>query len=243
MADGALVEARRVRHNYRGVLALDDVSLALRPGSFTALLGPNGAGKSTLAQVLTGLLRPTQGEVLFDGKPAKAKGSMVRGGICLVPEGRRLFGELTIAENLVVAGYAAGVRGAALQQRMAAAAAVLPEALRSGMAGRHAATLSGGERQIVAIARALMSDPRLVILDEPSMGLAPIMTDRVYEILAGLQQKGVAVVVVEQIATHALEHADMLYLLSRGRIVYSGPPSDEASREVIRSSYVGEVAE
>jgi len=243
MPEAAIVEVHDVRHNYRGVLALDGVSLAIAPGSFAAVLGPNGAGKSTLAQVLAGLLEPAHGEVRYAGVAARRDASMVRHGICLVPEGRRLFDDLTIEENLVVAGFGAGLKSKDRGERVRRASEMLPAALCEGMSTRLASTLSGGERQMVALARALICEPRLIILDEPSMGLAPLLVDQVYDILANLRRRGVAVVVVEQIATHALEHADTIYLLSRGHIVYSGPPSDEASREAIRSSYVGDVQE
>ncbi len=241
LSTAPISEARNIRHNYSGVLALDGVSIRIERGSFTAILGPNGAGKSTLAQILGGLLKPSAGEVIFDGGQGLRGRSLVRQGICLVPEGRRLFGELTIEENLVVAGYGAGLKHKQLRERVAQVAETLPSNLREGMASRLAMTLSGGERQLLALSRALMSAPRLILLDEPSMGLAPMMVDKVYEILADLHNGGVAVVVIEQIATHALEHADKIYLLSRGQIVYGGPPSDEAVAEAIKLSYVGDV--
>lgn len=241
LSTAPIAEVRNVRHNYSGVLALAAVSLGIEPGSFTAILGPNGAGKSTLAQILGGLLKPSAGEVIFDGGQGPRVGSLVRQGICLVPEGRRLFGELTIEENLVVAGYGAGLKRKQLRERVAQVAETLPPNLREGMGSRLAMTLSGGERQLLALSRALMSAPRLILLDEPSMGLAPMMVDKVYEILADLRKGGVAVVVIEQIATHALAHADKIYLLSRGQIVYGGPPSDESATEAIKLSYVGDV--
>ena len=240
-----IIEARNIRHRYTGVLALDQITVGIDPGSFTAILGPNGAGKSTLAQILGGLLKPSAGTLHYSNVPANAHDelSMVRHGVCLVPEGRRLFGQLTIEDNLLVAGYGVGLKRKVIRKRIKEVAEILPPALRDGMASRLAMSLSGGERQMLALSRALMSDPRLIILDEPSMGLAPIMVDRVYEILSGLRSKGVAVVVVEQIATHALEHADTLHLLARGHIVYSGPTSDAAAAEAIKSSYVGHVEE
>ena len=238
MAEEAIVSAQGLRHRYRGVLALDGIAIRIAPGSFTAVLGPNGAGKSTLAQVLGGVLAPTEGSIRWSGVPARAR-SLVPYGICLVPEGRRLFGELSIAENLVVAGYGAGLRGEALHIRVAHVAQTLPESLRDSMQARLAMSLSGGERQLVALSRALMCDPRLVILDEPSMGLAPLMVNKVYDTLTELQAKGVAVVVVEQIATHAVDHADQLFLLSRGRVVYSGAPTEQTVADAIKSSYVG----
>lgn len=241
MADDPIVAAQGLRHRYRGVLALDDVSITIAPGSFTAVLGPNGAGKSTLALVLGGLLAPSEGSIRWSRTPARAR-SLVPHGICLVPEGRRLFGDLSIAENLVVAGYGAGLRGEALRVRVAQVAQTLPAPLLKSMHARLAMSLSGGERQLVALSRALMPDPRLVILDEPSMGLAPLMVDKVYDTLSELQSRGVAVVVIEQIATHAVEHADQLFLLSRGRVVYSGKPTEQTVADAIKASYVGAAA-
>ena len=241
MADDPIVAAQGLRHRYRGVLALDDVSITIAPGSFTAVLGPNGAGKSTLALVLGGLLAPSEGSIRWSRTPARAR-SLVPHGICLVPEGRRLFGDLSIAENLVVAGSGAGLRGEALRVRVAQVAQTLPAPLLKSMHARLAMSLSGGERQLVALSRALMPDPRLVILDEPSMGLAPLMVDKVYDTLSELQSRGVAVVVIEQIATHAVEHADQLFLLSRGRVVYSGKPTEQTVADAIKASYVGAAA-
>ena len=241
MADDPIVAAQGLRHRYRGVLALDDVSITIAPGSFTAVLGPNGAGKSTLALVLGGLLAPSEGSIRWSRTPARAR-SLVPHGICLVPEGRRLFGDLSIAENLVVAGYGAGLRGEALRVRVAQVAQTLPAPLLKSMHARLAMSLSGGERQLVALSRALRPDPRLVILDEPSMGLAPLMVDKVYDTLSELQSRGVAVVVIEQIATHAVEHADQLFLLSRGRVVYSGKPTEQTVADAIKASYVGAAA-
>lgn len=238
----SIVCVQNVSHRYSGVRALDGVSLSIEPRSFTAILGPNGAGKSTLAHVLAGFLKPSTGDLICDGVHRKfnASRSLIREGICLVPEGRRLFGELTILENLLVAGYGIGMKRKQILEHIQVVSAMLPPALKEGMSSRIAMSLSGGERQLLALCRALMSDPRLIILDEPSMGLAPIMVKKVYEILLEMQRNGAAIVVIEQIATHAIQHADKLYLLSRGRVVYSGPASCVAASEAIQSSYVGQ---
>ncbi len=234
---------REVGHRYDGVLALEHVSLRVGRGSFNAVLGPNGAGKSTLAQIMAGLLEPTSGTTVDGGEQrrgAKRPGSL-RHGVSLVPEGRRLFGQLTIEENLVVAAYGAALSAEQTRARLRALAPILPDALRDGLRSRYAVSLSGGERQIVALVRALMSRPALIIIDEPSLGLAPVVTEKVYGVLSRLRAEGVAVVVVEQIATHAAEHADVLHLLSRGKIVYSGPSVSAEAQEAIRLSYVGPV--
>ena len=239
-AEAPLLEVRNVGHRYSGVLALEHVSLAIARGSFNAVLGPNGAGKSTLAQIMGGLLDPSSGAVASPGARSRKPGSL-RPGVSLVPEGRRLFGQLTIEDNLVAAGYGAGLSGTGIRARIDALAPILPQALRDGMQSRYAVSLSGGERQIVALVRALMSEPNLIIIDEPSLGLAPVITNQVYDVLVRLREQGVAVVVVEQIATHAAEHADALHLLSRGQIVYSGPAAGAGAQEAIRLSYVGHV--
>lgn len=235
-----LMRARDIHHRYKGVLALDGVSLDIAPGTFTAILGPNGAGKSTFAKIITGLLDPSSGTVEHEGlSRAHGPGAMVANGICLIPEGRRLFGQLTVEENLTVAGYGAGLKGPTLRSRLAEAVSVLPAALAEGIGARQAASLSGGERQMVALSRALMCAPRLIVVDEPSMGLAPIMVDALYSRLEMLRQSGAAVIVVEQIATHAKRFADDIHLLSRGRIVFHGPARDPATDRAIQESYLG----
>lgn len=240
-----LIEVRNVAQHYSGVVALDNVSLSLEAGSFTAILGPNGAGKSTLAHILGGIIRPSSGEILHAGIQRKVDTAYgaVRDGICLVPEGRRLFGQLTIEENLIAAGYGVGLNKKQIRERMTEILKILPPALSEGMGSRFCISLSGGERQLLALSRALMSNPQLIILDEPSMGLAPIMVDRVYETLADLNAKGVAVVVIEQIATHAIEHAGRLHVLSRGRIAYSGPAQGTDASHAIQVSYLGHAEE
>lgn len=165
----------------------------------------------------------------------------MRPGIGVVPEGRRLFGQLTIEDNLVVAGYGAGLSGQQTRERIAALLPLLPERLRSGLRTRHAVLLSGGERQLLALVRALVSQPKLLVIDEPALGLAPVVIADVYDMLSRLRDDGVAVVVAEQIATHAAEHADTIHLLSRGRVVFSGPASDDGAAEAIKLSYVGYV--
>ena len=242
----AAIAVSELRHRYAGVLALDGLSLTIDQGGFCAILGPNGAGKSTLAQILAGLLKPTEGALRYaDIAPAALRPGrgLIRSGICLVPEGRRLFADLSVEENLLLGGYGAGLSSARSRQRLAEVVKILPEGLRTGMRTRRAGMLSGGERQILAVARALMASPRLIIIDEPSMGLAPILINRVYEILDELRAAGVTIVVVEQQATHALERASVLHVLERGRLRYSGPATGAAVREALLAGYVGEGAE
>lgn len=238
-----MIDARNIVHRYSGVLAIDGASLSIEKGSFCALLGPNGAGKSTLAHILSGMLWPASGSVSYEGvasPKAAARGrGLVRSGICLVPEGRRLFGQLTIEENLVLGGYGAGLGRTRIQERLDEVIEILPARLREGMRTRHAGMLSGGERQMLALARALMANPKMLLIDEPSMGLAPILIEKVYEVLVDLNHRGVTVMVIEQQATHAIRFARTVHILERGKVSYSGPANSAAAAEALRAGYVG----
>lgn len=236
--DLELLAARDVVHRYGGVLALNGVSISVRSGNFVAILGSNGAGKSTFGSILAGLFAPTGGEVRLAGRPAGGRKGMIAGGVALVPEGRRLFGQLSVAENLLLGGYGANRSASDIATRMEAVRELLPVAIREDMS-RPAAMLSGGEQQMLAIARALMTDPKVLIIDEPSMGLAPILVEKVYEVLSELHRRGVAIVLIEQIATLALRHANSILVLDRGREVYAGSPSGEAAGRAIVEGYVG----
>jgi branched-chain amino acid transport system ATP-binding protein len=239
---GFAIEAKGLVHRYSGVLALDDLSIAFERGSFSAVLGSNGAGKSTLAQLLSGMLKPTAGTIRYGGLDeacVKLGQGLIRSGVCLVPEGRRLFGQLSIEENLVLGGYGAGLGRVQIRQRMQEVLEMLPAGLREGMRTRLAGMLSGGERQMLALARALMAKPSIIIIDEPSMGLAPLLIQKVYDILSDLHRRGVTIVVVEQQATHALLSAQAVHVMERGRLIYSGPPSSSEVEAALRSGYVG----
>jgi branched-chain amino acid transport system ATP-binding protein len=231
--------AEQLVHRYGGVLALDNVSISIPDGRFVSVLGSNGAGKSTLAMLLAGLLTPTSGTISANGKAVNARRHGPVSGISLVPEGRRLFGQLSVAENLLLGGFGAGASNKEIRRRLDAIVVSLPKALRDDTS-RAAATLSGGEQQMLAIGRALMAEPKTLIIDEPSMGLAPILINQVYEWLAKLHSGGVTIVLLEQMATNAVRHSELLVILDRGRVVYSGTPTgDEASAALI-SGYIGE---
>lgn len=236
-----MLSVRNVMHRFGGVLALDNVSFDIDKGSFVSVLGSNGAGKSTLAMILTGLIQPTAGQVMVDAGKALVPGDGMARHISLVPEGRRLFGQLSVRENLLLGGYAAGASRQEIARRMEAVMEGLPKAVRQNPA-RAAATLSGGEQQMLAIGRALMAEPKTLIIDEPSMGLAPILIKQVYDVLSSLHQRGVTILLMEQMATHAVRHSDRILILDRGRIVYFGPPTgDEANAALVRG-YIGEEA-
>jgi len=225
-----VLAAQGITHRYGGVLALQEVSLGIARASFSAILGPNGAGKSTLALLLGGMLEPTSGRVLRTD-------ATVRVG--LVPEGRRLFGQLSVRENLLLGGYGAKLDRRTIASRMDEVLTIMPRSLQEALA-RPAVTLSGGERQMLALGRALMARPDVILLDEPSLGLAPVLIDKIYEVLVELHRQGTTIVVIEQMGTHALEHASALVVLQRGRVVHEGPATGAAAEEALRSGYVGE---
>ncbi len=241
---GARITAAGIVHRYAAVLALDGVSLDIEAGSFTAVLGPNGAGKSTLAQVLCGALRPTAGTVSVDGQPPhKQDGQGFIGqGVVLVPEGRRLFGQLSCRENLLMGAYGAGCNAAEMQRRLARTLPLMPKSVQMGQ-DRAAATLSGGEQQMLALGRAMMAAPRAIVMDEPSLGLAPILIDKVYEVLAQLNADGVTVVVIEQVAAHALRHARHMTVLDRGTVSFAGEVSSASAAQALQAGYLGHAPE
>jgi branched-chain amino acid transport system ATP-binding protein len=209
------VEALTV--SYGSVAALREVDLAVQEGELVGVVGPNGAGKSTLLNTIGGAVRAASGTITFEGRSIAglAPDAIVRGGISLVPEGRRIFGTLTVGENLQVALAPRTDRAAARADvdRMLELFPVLQRYLKAP-AGR----LSGGEQQQLAIARALLSKPRLLLVDEPSLGLAPIVVDRVFDLLVELRQTGVTILLVEQNASQSLAIADRMYVLRSGRI-------------------------
>lgn len=237
---GGQIAVSQIVHRYAAVLALNGVSLEVESGSFTTVLGPNGAGKSTLAQILCGSIQPSSGSVLVDGvaQTRQARRTFIEQGVVIVPEGRRLFGQLSVRENLVLGAYGAGCSGAEMKRRLGETLALMPRAVREGQ-DRAAATLSGGEQQMLALGRAMMAGPRTIVMDEPSLGLAPILIDKVYEVLGQLNDSGVTVVVIEQIAAHAMRYSKSLTVLDQGRVVYSGSVTDAAAQEALKVGYLG----
>ena len=229
----ALLEASDVRASYGGLRAVRGVTLAVPPRSLVAVLGPNGAGKSTLLRVLAGLHRPDAGRVLLDGRDVTglAAHDRTRHGIMLVPEGRGIFPSLTVAENLRLRGRE-GARHRAVE-----AFPVLGERL-----DQQAGTLSGGEQQMLALAAAFSSRVRLALLDEPSLGLAPRFVDRVFEAIERLRAAGTAVVLVEQYVHRALEAADLVYVLRKGRCVFAGEPGELSHHAGLADVYLGGAA-
>ncbi len=232
-----MLELRGISTRYGQVRVLWDVSLSVGDGELVCLLGPNAAGKSTTMKTILGLLHPFQGEVRFRGEPIHraTPAQIVRAGIAPVLEGRRIFPELTVYENLLMGAYTrtdgAGIRQDIEQQYERFP--VLRER-RQQLGG----TLSGGEQQMLAIARALLARPRLLIMDEPSMGLSPLYVEKTFEIIQDLHRQGIAILLVEQNANMALTIANRGYVLQGGRIVLEDTSQGLLSHPVMRSSYL-----
>lgn len=222
---------------YGRVTALAGVSLEVRPGELVSLIGANGAGKSTTLKTVSGVLRPLTGRITWDGEPIHGLSprEILRRGIAHCPEGRRVFPHLTVRENLVMGALLRRDDGVA--QDMEALFARFPR-LRERMS-QAAGTLSGGEQQMLAIARALMSRPRLVMFDEPSLGLAPNLVELVFEIVQEIRCEGVMVLMVEQNALAALRLCDRAYLLETGRVVRVGTGAELLESDDVRAAYLG----
>ena len=227
---------------YGPVHALRDVSLDVRAGELVALIGANGAGKSTLLRTITGLLAPTAGRVAVDGRDVtgRAPEALLRAGVALVPERRRIFGDLTVLDNLELGGYALP-RGRAFASRLAAGVEAAYDrfpVLRQ-RSRQLAGTLSGGEQQMLAIGRALMTGPRLLLCDEPSLGLAPLVVQEIMRLLAVLRAAGTTILLVEQNARLALRFADRAYVLEVGRVALSGASADLLADDQLKAAYLG----
>ena len=219
------------------------VSLEVKAGSVVALIGANGAGKTTTMRAISGMLKPSRGRVLLDGKPVQDHDAsrIARLGLAHSPEGRKVFGPLTVEDNLLLGAYSRlphffGFRGRAAAD-LKGVYELFPrlEERRLQAAG----TLSGGEQQMLAIGRALMSKPKIMLLDEPSMGLAPIIVQEVFNTIRRLKESGITLLLVEQFAKSALEVADYAYVMDRGRIAIDGTPSELHQDERVLAAYLG----
>jgi branched-chain amino acid transport system ATP-binding protein len=233
-----MLEVRALTVHYGKALALEDVSFDVPGNSLLAVIGPNGAGKSTLMRTISGLLRPTRGAVTFDssslvGLPAH---KVVRKGVVHCPEGRRPFPELAVIENLQL-GLPLWSSGAEAQGRLAEILGLFPRLNERGR--QMAGTLSGGEQQMLALARALMCRPKLLLLDEPSMGLAPKIVKEVFGVIARIRTMGVAVLLVEQNVELAMEICDRIAVLDHGRLVFNGTSEELKRNRTLTEVYLG----
>jgi branched-chain amino acid transport system ATP-binding protein len=224
---------------YGGLRALSEVSIEVGPGQFVAVVGPNGAGKTTLFKAISGTVTPTAGRILFEGRDLGALGPAQRPhlGIAHVPEGRKVFGAMTVLENLEMgASTKAGqAQWKANLERIYALFPVLAE-----RRAQYAGTLSGGQQQMLAIGRGMASSPKLLMLDEPSMGLAPVVTDAIFERIQELHREfGLTILLVEQRVAEAIEHCDYGYVLETGRVALSGTVRQLSADDRVRQAYLG----
>ncbi|HXG02760.1 MAG TPA: ABC transporter ATP-binding protein [Candidatus Binatia bacterium] len=227
-----------VQAAYGPVVALRGIDLEVKPGELVCLIGANGAGKTSTLRAISGLLRPRAGRILFEGRPIHGlePAEILMRGVAHCPEGRRVFPYLTVEENLAMGAYVRRDRRAVAAdlERVCAHFPILGERRRQ-MAG----TLSGGEQQMLAIGRALMSRPRLILFDEPSLGLAPAVVEATFAIIAGIRAEGTTVLMVEQNAYLALRMADRAYVMETGSVVLEGRAGDLLSDEKVRRAYLG----
>jgi branched-chain amino acid transport system ATP-binding protein len=230
------VEALSVR--YGAIAALKQVDLVVGQGEIVTLIGANGAGKSTLVGAVAGLVKPGRGRVLFEGGDVTGvKASRLsRRGLILVPEGRRVFANLTVQENLVLGGYFRPMDDA-FDEDLERVGKMFPRLAERRL--QKAGTLSGGEQQMLALGRALMGRPRLLMMDEPSLGLAPLLVAEVFKIIAAIRDQGVTVLLIEQNAAAALAIADRGYVLEVGKVVLSGTGAELACDERVKHAYLG----
>ncbi|MEZ2231788.1 MULTISPECIES: ABC transporter ATP-binding protein [unclassified Microcoleus] len=234
-----MLEIKDIHTYYGNIHALKGVSLTVSQGEVVTLIGSNGAGKTTTLRTIQGLLRPRQGTVLFEGKPLESLSTeaIVRLGISQSPEGRLIFPRMTVQENLEMGAY---LRNDTLgiKSDMEKALNLFPR-LRERISQK-GGTLSGGEQQMLAIGRALMSRPRLLLLDEPSMGLAPMLVSQIFAIVRDINAQGTTILLVEQNARMALSVAHRGYVIQTGQVVVAGSASDLQSNETVRKAYLGE---
>ena len=234
----ALLRLADLHASYGPIAALRGLDLVVSPGELVCLIGANGAGKSSTLRAISGLLPPAQGRIVFDGREIQGEGpaTILKAGIAHCPEGRRVFPYLTVEENLAMGAYVRRDRSAiaADVDEVCRHFPILAERRRQ-MAG----TLSGGEQQMLAIARALMARPRLILFDEPSLGLAPTMVETTFAIIADIRRRGTTVLMVEQNAYAALRMADRGYVMETGRIVLEGTARDLLDDDHVRRAYLG----
>lgn len=232
-----MLEVSQLSVKYGQIEALRGVSLSIQPGSIAAVVGANGAGKSTLLLTLAGVIPPAAGSMTFEGAflPHKPH-EVLAHGICLVPERRRLYANLTVKENLQMGAFLRRDKQG-IDSDLEAMYALFP--VMKQRLSQYAGTLSGGEQQMVAIARGLMSRPKLLLLDEPSLGLAPLLVETVFDAIADIKSRGTTILLAEQNANQALAMADTAFVLETGRVVLSGSGPELADNPMVQQAYLG----
>jgi branched-chain amino acid transport system ATP-binding protein len=236
-ADGVHLNVDKINVFYGNIHALNNVSLKVDEGQIVSMVGANGAGKSTLLMTLAGVLKAKTGSVTFDGAPLPdAPHRVLAAGICLVPERRRLYANLTVRENLMMGAHLRKNKSEINEdlERMMDLFPIIRERVK-----QYAGTLSGGEQQMVAIARGLMGRPKLLLMDEPSLGLAPLIIQQVFDTVAGLKQQGITILLAEQNAFQSLEISDYAYVLETGHIALEGTGQELLADERVREAYLG----
>jgi len=233
-----MLEVQNIEVRYSGLPVIQDISLNVREGELVSVVGGNGAGKSTLFKAIMGVLRPTRGGIIFQGEAVAGKSTeeIVRRGMVCIPEDRKLFRPLSVEENLHLGGYILKDRRQylTLMEEVFALFPILKERRR-----QPAATLSGGEQQMLAIGRGLMADPRLLLLDEPSQGLAPLLVDEVFRVVKKLKERGITILLVEQNVLEALEICSRGYILQTGRIIQEGTGAELLQSNAVRKAFLG----
>jgi branched-chain amino acid transport system ATP-binding protein len=236
----SLLWVRAIDAGYGHVGVLEGVSLHVDAGEIVALVGRNGAGKSTVLRAISGLIRPKSGEILFDGHNiggAKPH-AIVAAGLLHVAEGRRLFRRQSVSDNLELGRYGLRLAQADHKRRIDLIHSLFP--ILHERQNEFAGALSGGQQQMLAIAQAMMREPKLLMLDEPSLGLAPVLVDQVFDAILNLRAQGIAILLVEQMVERALEIADRGYVLQNGRLISDGPAKEIAASDALRAAYMGE---
>ncbi len=234
----ALLEVKNLKVGYGKIVAVKDISITVNQGEIVTLIGSNGAGKSTTLRTISGLLKPKSGEILFEGNRIDGKEGheVVKLGICQSPEGRRIFPRMTVSENLDLGAFLRSDKDAVAADRERVLD-LFPR-LRERISQR-AGTMSGGEQQMLAVSRAMMGAPKLLMLDEPSMGLAPVLVDMIFETITKIREQGITILLIEQNAAAALDVADRAYVLESGAIKMGGKASDLAKDPAVTKAYLG----
>lgn len=233
-----MLEIRGLTVAYGRTTAVHDIDIAVAQGQAVCLIGANGAGKTTVMRAVSGLVRPRAGRIVFDGQDVTGRAAhrIAAAGLRQVPEGRQVFGELTVADNLALGAYLVS-DPAEIRRRRDQVLARFPRLAER--LGQLAGSMSGGEQQMLAFGRALMGAPRVLLMDEPSMGLAPLFVEEIFAAIAALRREGVTILLVEQNASAALEVADYAYVLETGRIVLQGDAASVAGDPAVGAAYLG----